>query len=230
MRARGLRETSCTVSTGPKTRRQLAFKRSRWYRVLAAMKLRLVVLLPYPLLKTVLWYCAVFFFFFFLALFFLQEECYESLACEVSQYQRRMDPPSSLPVPVPACSCLSRICLCLVLEFHMLVGKRMPYRPDSATAVLLVLIAVQVSCKQSGGVALQQQFLVDVCCVPACTAVLCGVPACTAVLCCVPACTAVSCCAVLCHVVPCHTILSSVALCCAVPAVLCRSGLDCVLC
>jgi len=163
-------------------------------------------------------------------LFFLQEECYESLACEVSQYQRRMDPPSCLPVPVPACSCLSRICLCLVLEFHMLVGKRMPYRPDSATAVLLVLIAVQVSCKQSGGVALQQQFLVDVCCVPACTAVLCGVPACTAVLCCVPACTAVSCCAVLCHVVPCHTILSSVALCCAVPAVLCCSGLDCVLC
>ena len=92
MRARGPWETSCTVSIGPKTRRQLPSKRIRWYRVSAALKLRLVVSLPHPQLTIVFWYFIPFFFFFF---FFFgpclsQEQNYEGLACGVSQYRRML--------------------------------------------------------------------------------------------------------------------------------------------
>ncbi len=111
----------------------------------------------------------------------------------------------------------------------MLVGKRMMHGRESAVAVLFVPIAVQIYCKQSAGVALQQ-LLSAMCCVSACTAVLC----------CVPACAAVSCCAMLCHVVlaqycvmPYYSELRCAALRCAVLccAVLCCAVLCCaVLC
>ena len=124
---------------------------------------------------------------------------------------------SCLLLLVPACSCLSKSAY-VWENLHSTCLWVSACCMDQRVHQLVCCTAVQFYCKQSAGVAPQQQFIAAA---VLCSSLCCCLVSCFSLYCCVLLCCAST---LSCHAVPCRAVLCCAVLCCAV---LCCAVLRC---